>query len=165
MQRRQVDLETFLADLPAESAAKAKAAAARIDELEHAAQRIGQSDTAYMRLLAISGVLFLIAAGMLFSGQDMFADGTPQLSDIVVLVMAGALPVMVFVYCFKMNERTKIDRIKFQIIEDCFLPYDAIYLPPGPDRESGMVAIADRTGGWSRVPEDEKKFKRPGWYW
>lgn len=165
MKRRQVDLDTFLADLPTEAAAKARAAAACIDELEHAAQRIGRSDRTYLRLFAISGVLFLISAGMLFSGQDMFADGTPQLWDIVVLVMAGALPVMVLVYCFKMNERTKIDRIKFEIIENYFLPYDAIYLPPGPDRESGMVAIADRTGGWSRVPEDSKKFRRPGWYW
>jgi len=165
MERTQIDLETFLAGLPEEAAAKARAAAARIDELEHAARRIGRSDSTYMRLFAISGVLFLIAAGMLVSGQDMFADGTPQLRDIIVLVMAGALPTMILVYSFKMNERTKIDRIKFDIIENYFLPYDAIYLPPGPDRESGMVAIAGRTGGWSRVPDDSKKFRRPGWYW
>lgn len=163
--RRLIDLDTFLDELPSEAAAKARAAAARIDELEHAAQRIGSSDRTYMRLFALTGVLFLLAAGLLISGTELFRGGAPHLMDVMVLLMAGSFPAMVLVYSVKMKERTKIDRQKFEIIENYFLPYGAVYLPPGPDRTEGTVALSEGPDGWNRRPEDDKKFKKPGWYW
>lgn len=165
MKRQQVDLETFLKGLPSEAAAKAKAAAARIDELEHAAERISRSDGTYMKLFALSGILFVVATVFMLGGMGMFINGRPHLSDFIILLMAGALPALILVYSFKMSERTKIDRQKFEIIENYFLPYDAIYLPAGPERETGVVAIAERSGGWKRRPEDDQKRRKPGWYW
>src|SRR5680860_4064 len=141
MRRKQIDLESFLADLPDETAAKTKAAAARIDELEHAAIRIGEADKTFMRLFLLSGVLFIVAVGFLVSGNEMFVKGQPHLLDVVVLLMAGALPAMVLVYCMKMNERTKLDRQKFEIIENYFMPHNAIYFPPGPDRKTGILSL------------------------
>lgn len=165
MKNTLIDLEKFLADLPAETAAKARAAAARIDELEHAAQRISRADKTYMRLFLVSGVMFVIAVWLLLGGKGMFINGQPHLSDVIVLLMAGALPALILVYSIKMNERTRIDRKKFEIIENYFLPHNAIYLPPGPDRQRGTVAITNRGRGWHRRPEDDKKYKKPGWYW
>lgn len=165
MRRKQIDLESFLADLPDETAAKTKAAAARIDELEHAAIRIGEADKTFMRLFLLSGVLFIVAVGFLVSGNEMFVKGQPHLLDVVVLLMAGALPAMVLVYCLKMNERTKLDRQKFEIIENYFMPHNAIYFPPGPDRKTGIVAIAESGRGWNRKPDDDKRYKKAGWYW
>jgi len=165
MRRRQIKLETFLKDLPAETAAKAKAAAARIDELEHAASRIGASDKTYMRLFLLFGIMFIVAVGFLVSGTEMFVKGQPHLLDVIVLLMAGALPALVLVYALKMNERTRIDREKFEIIENYFMPHNAIYFPPEPGRQTGIVAIAESGRGWNRKPDDDERYKKPGWYW
>lgn len=165
MKNTLIDLEKFLAELPDETAAKARAAAARIDELEHAAQRISRSDKTYMRLFLASGISFIVAVTLLLGGKGMFINGQPHLSDVIVLLMAGALPALILVYSLKMSERTRIDRQKFEIIENYFLPHNAIYLPPGPNRQKGTVAITNRGRGWHRRPEDDKKYKKPGWYW
>lgn len=165
MQRKQIDLETFLKDLPEEEAANAKAAAAHIDELEHASQRIGASDRRYVKLFAGAAACTLAAIIISFNASEMFHGGEASLLDLVILLLAAAFPVLVIVYSIKMNERTKLDRKKFEIIEAHFLPYDAIYLPPGPNREKGIVAIAPKAGGWQRKPEPKEKVKKPGWYW
>lgn len=165
MKNTLIDLEKFLAGLPDETAAKARAAAARIDELEHAAQRISRSDKTYMRLFLASGIMFVVAVVLLISGKGMFVNGEPHLSDVIVLLMAGSLPALILVYSVKMNERTRIDRQKFEIIENYFLPHDAIYLPPEPGKRTGTVAITNNSRGWRRKPEDDKKYRKPGWYW
>lgn len=163
MQEKTVDLDTFLAELPAEMAAKAKAAAARIDELEHAADRIGQSDRRYLVLFAIAGLLALTATAIGLGGFDLFKRGHSTVLDFVVIGMAGAFPLLVLIYSLRMRERTKIDQKKFEIIEAYFLPYDAIYLPPGPDREHGLVTVSPRARAWRRANTD--KGRRPGRYW
>lgn len=164
-QRQQIDLETFLKDLSEEEAANARAAAARIDELEHAAQRIGMSDRSYIKLFVAACICTLVAIILSFTVSEMFHGGTIGLLDVIILLLASAFPALVFFYSFKMNERTKLDRQKFDIIETYFLPHDAIYLPPGPDRARGVVAISTESGGWERAPEPKEKVRKPGWYW
>lgn len=163
MQRRQIDLETFLEGLSEEDAANARAAAARIDEIEHAAQRIGQSDRQFIKLFGLAGITTLIAAYLALGGYPMFQGGQAHFADVVILLMASAFPVLVLVYSLKMNERTKLDRKKFEIIEAYFLPHDAIYLPAGPDRPAPVVALTEKPRGWERPPET--KIKTPGRYW
>jgi len=75
MQQQNIDLEIFLESLPAEAAANARAAAARIDDLEHAAQRIGTVDRQYIFLFAGAGILALIAAAMTLSGYPLSPAG------------------------------------------------------------------------------------------
>lgn len=163
MQRRQIDLETFLDGLSEEDAANARAAAARIDEIEHAAQRIGGSDKKFMKLFGLAGITTMVAAYLALGGYHMFQGGQAHFADVVILLMASAFPVLVLVYSLKMNERTKLDRKKFEIIEAYFLPHDAIYLPAGPDRATPIVAVTEKPRGWERPPET--KIKKPGRYW
>ena len=162
MQHKTIDLETFLEGLPTTAAANAKAAAARIDELERAAQRIGRSDRQYVIAFAGTGVLALIAAFMALGGYDLFRGGYAVLGDFAVLVMAGGFPLMIIIYSLRMRERTKLDQKKFEIIETYFMPYNGIYFPPAPGRTTGTISIAP-ADSW-RKP-DMKGVKPPGMHW
>ena len=163
MERINIDLETFLESLPEEAAANARAAAARIDELERAAQRIGESDRRYVKLFAGAIVLALAAAYLALGGADLFRGGTGALGDFAVLAMAAAFPILVVVYSLRMRERTRIDQQKFHIMEACFMPYDGIYFPPGPERDVGMVSINPIAKAWRKPnTEDARKAKM---YW
>ena len=163
MERKTVDLETFLEGLPGEAAANARAAASRIDELERAAQRIGKSDRRYVKLFAGAMLIALAAAIMALGGIDLFRAGVGDFGDFAVLAMAGAFPVLVVIYSLRMRERTRIDQQKFEIIETFFMPYDGIYFPPGPEQREGMVSIRPGAKTW-RKPNttDAKKAKM---YW
>lgn len=162
MQRKTIDLETFLEGLPVTAAANAKAAAARIDELERAAQRIGKSDRFYINAFAGAGVLAMIAAYMTLGGYDLFSGKHPVLGDFAVLAMASAFPLMIVLYTVHMSERTKLDRKKFKIIETYFMPYNGIYFPPGPGRDTGTISIgAEKT---LRTP-DTLGVKKAGMLW
>lgn len=162
MQRQTMDLETFLSSLPTEAAANARAAAARIDELEHAAQRIGKSDRQYVIAFTIAGILALVATYMALGGYRLYSGGHGQLDDLVILVMAGAFPAMIFIYSLRMRERTKLDQKKFDLIETYFMPHDGIYFPPGPGRETGTISI--NTLGSLRKP-NTKDVKKAWMYW
>jgi hypothetical protein len=162
-ERTSVDLETFLESLPTEAAAKARAAAARIDELERAALRIGKSDRRYVVLFAGAVALALVAAVMALGGYDLFRTATGDYGDLAVLVMAGIFPLLVLIYGLRMRERTRIDREKFEIIETYFLPHDGIYFPPGPGRRKGMVSISPGASAW-RKPDTEN-VKKAKMYW
>ncbi len=163
MERKNIDLETFLDSLPAEGAAKARAAAARVDELERAAQRIGKSDSRFVMLFAGAGLLGLAAAIMTFGGYRLFGEGYMALGEVAVLAMAGAFPALILVYSVRMRERTKIDQQKFEIIETFFLPFDGIYFPPGPEQEAGTVSVSPRAGAWRRPNIRDAKKARAYW--
>ncbi len=162
MQRQTMDLETFLESLPTEAAANARAAAARIDELEHAAQRIGESDRHYVIAFTVAGVLALVATFMALGGYSLYSGGHGQLDDLVVLVMAGAFPTMILVYSLRMRERTRLDQKKFDLIETYFMPHDGIYFPPGPGRETGTISISPKDS--LRKP-NIKDVKKARMYW
>jgi heme/copper-type cytochrome/quinol oxidase subunit 4 len=162
MKHQTIDLETFLESLPTEAAANARAAAARIDELEHAAQRIGKSDRQYVIAFTVSVVLALIATYMALGGYSLFTGGYGKLGDLLVLAMAGAFPVMIFIYSLRMRERTKLDQKKFDLIETYFMPHDGIYFPPSPGRETGTVSISPK--GSLRKP-NTNDIKKARMYW
>ncbi len=162
MQMQNIDLETFLESLPAEAAANARAAAARIDDLEHAAQRIGTADRQYILLFAVAGILALIAAGMALGGYHLFSKGYGTLGDLAVLVMAGALPLLIVFYSLRMRERTRLDKKKFELIETYFMPYNGIYFPPGPGRETGIISIGSE-GSWRHANTQDIKKSRIYW--
>jgi len=163
MERINIDLETFLESLPEEAAANARAAATRIDELERAAQRIGESDRRYVKAFAGAILLALAATYLALGGTDLFLGGTGNFGDFAVLAMAAVFPLLVVVYSLRMRERTRIDQQKFHIIETCFMPYDGIYFPPGPERKQAMVSISPGAKAWRKPnTKDAKKAKM---YW
>ena len=163
MRKKIVDLETFLNGLPEETAAKVRAAAARIDELEHAAERIGASDQRYLKMFAVAGLLAIAAGIFTLGGFGGFEPGQLAIKELTIMAMAGAFPLLILIYSVRMRERTKIDQKKFEIIESHFLPYGAVYLPPGVERETGVVAISPSSHPWRKA--DIEKKKRAGWYW
>ncbi len=162
MQQQNIDLETFLESLPAEAAANARAAAARIDELEHAAQRIGAVDRKYIFLFAGAGILALAAAAMTLGGYPLFSRSNGTLGDLAVLVMAGALPLLIVFYSLRMRERTRLDQKKFELIETYFMPYNGIYFPPGQGRETGTISIGSE-GSWRHANTEDIKKARMYW--
>lgn len=162
MKRKTIDLEIFLEDLPATAAANARAAAARIDELERAAQHIGKSDRHYIIAFAVTGVFAIIAAYMALGGYELFTGGYATLGDVAVLVMAGAFPLLIVIYSLRMRERTKLDKKKYEIIETYFLPYNGIYFPPGPGSSTGTISLG--TEDSLRKP-NIKDVKQPGMHW
>ncbi len=163
MERKNIDLETFLESLPVEAAANARAAAARIDELERAAQRIGRSDRRYVFLFAGAGLLGLAAAVMTFGGYHLFGKGYMASGEFAVLAMAGVFPILLLVYSLRMRERTKIDQQKFRIVETYFLPYDGIYFPPGPGQKTGTISVSLRASAWRRANTKDAKKARAYW--
>lgn len=162
MKSRTIDLETFLDGLPTTAAANARAAAARIDELEHAAQRIGKSDRQYAIAFGIAGLLMLLAAYLTFGGYELSRDGNIEWGDWAVLAMASAMPVMIFVYSIRMFERTKLDQKKFEIIKTYFMPFDGIYFSPELGRETGIVSVK-LEGSWREANQTE--IKKAGMHW
>ena len=162
MQRETIDLETFLEDLPETAAANARAAAARIDELERAAQRIGKSDRHYITAFAGPGVMAMIAAYMALGGYALFKGGNGAAVDLAVLFMAGAFPLMILIYSLRMRERTRIDQKKFKIIETYFLPYNGIYFSPPPGQDIGTVSLL---AAEMRRKPDLQGAKRAGMHW
>lgn len=162
MQHQIMDLETFLERLPQEPAANARAAAARIDELEHAARRIGKYDRHYVIAFTVAGVLALAAAFLALGGYRLYNGGHGHLDDLVILVMASAFPLMILIYSLRMRERTRLDQKKFDLIETYFMPFDGIYFPPGPGRETGTISITTR--GAMRLP-NTRDVKKARMYW
>lgn len=162
MKSRTIDLETFLEGLPTTAAANARAAAARIDELEHAAQRIGKSDRQYTIAFGVAGFLMLVATYLTLGGYEFSRGGGIAWGDWAVLVMASALPVLIFVYSIRMFERTKLDQKKFEIIETYFMPFDGIYFPPEPGRETGIISMKPE-GSWREANQSEVKKARMYW--
>ena len=69
---------------------------------------------------------------------------------------------MIFIYSFRMRERTKLDQEKFQIMETYFMPFNGIYFPPGPERETGSVSISPE--GSLRKP-NTTDIKKARMYW
>ena len=114
-------------------------------------------------MFAVAGVFALVATVFTLGGFGAVRSGEISLTGLTVLMMAGAFPLLILIYSVRMRERTKIDQQKFEIIESHFLPYGAVYLPPGPERERGVVAMSPSSHPW-RKPDAEKK-RRAGWYW
>ncbi len=162
MQQQNIDLETFLESLPAEAAANARAAAARIDDLERAALRIGTADRQYILLFAGAGILALIAAAMTLGGYPLFTTGYGTWGNLVVLAMAGALPLLIVFYSLRMRERTRLDQKIFELIETYFMPYNGIYFPPAPGHETGTISIGSE-GSWRHA--DKEGVKKARMYW
>ena len=78
------------------------------------------------------------------------------------MAMAGVFPLMIVIYSLRMSERTKLDQKKFAIIETYFMPYNGIYFPPGPGRNTGTISIG--TADTLRKP-DKEGVKRAGMLW
>lgn len=122
--RQTLGLEEFLAGLPEEAAAEARAAAARIDALE---QQIGPPGWIERNLLTLSvGALGLFALGI--AGLVCVLSGLQigiGLAWIVLLV--SVFPAVVLAYLLEVRGRTRLDDAKMALNKRHFLPHGGLY--------------------------------------
>jgi hypothetical protein len=99
---------------------------------------------------------------MTLGGYPLFTTSYGTLGDLVVLAMASALPLLIVFYSLRMRERTRLDQQKFKLIETYFMPYNGIYFPPGPGRETGTISIGSE-GSWRYADKEGAKKARIYW--
>lgn len=121
--RPTVSLETFLAELPAEEAAEARAAAARIDALERAIGPPGWLERHLVRLAVAALALFLAGVALLLAR----AYGLQFLPGAALVPLLGAFPALVLGYLWSVRGRSRLDHEKMALNDAHFLPHGGVY--------------------------------------
>lgn len=124
MQRQTIPLEAFLAVLPPDEAAQARASAARIDALE---RQIGPPGWLEQHLMGLGlGALVLFTLGvLLLAGRAVGLVGA--IGSGAVVPMLAAFPALVLAYVWSVRGRTRLDREKMDLNERHFMPHGGIY--------------------------------------
>lgn len=152
MTAETTDLETFLEELPSEDAARARAAAGRIDELGRVTARTQGVESKYLPWFVVSGLLLVSASLMVFGSDAVFGEARRLIGVMGLTAMAAALPVLGIVYTFHVRDRTRADREMLELNRTHFLPYGGFYFPPGDDRLGRVVR--------TEVMDEEAQAKR-----
>lgn len=121
--RPTVSLERFLAELPAEDAAEARAAAARIDALEREIGPPGWLERRVIRLGLAALALFAAGVALLLAR----AYGLQGLPGAVLVPLLGAFPALVLAYMWSVRGRSRLDHEKMALNESHFLPHGGVY--------------------------------------
>ncbi len=163
MRSEKINLERFLAKLPADEAAQAQVAAVKIDELERATQHLQAVERKYVPWLIVAIISFVAAIMIVTASNELFGQARRLIGVLGVTAMAAVLPVLGMVYTYNVRERTKADRAKLELNREHFISRGGYYFPAGDSRQ-GHVFLIKETG------EDEKNAKqtkdlRAGWYW
>lgn len=159
----RVPLETFLAGLDEEAAARARVAAAEIDRLALVGDRMEGIERRYLPWAAAGAILFLIGIWVLFDPR--FAPDWPLMAALI-----APLPVVASCYAWAVAPRTRADGAADELNRAHFLPHGGLYFPPG-ERPAAVVRV-----DWtppppeppiSQVPRDPRKKRnyRPGRIW
>lgn len=134
--RKTVDLEAFLAGLPEAEAAEARAAAARIDELERWIGPPGWIERNFVRLSAVTLVLFVLGiAGVI----GVFAGWRFTIGIGGVVLLVSAFPALMLAYLVAVRGRTRLDHAKMALNERHFMPHGGLYF--GAPRGDGKVLL------------------------
>ena len=132
----RVTLAEFLADLDKASAAEARAAAARIDELAKTGAAIEGIERRFWPFAGLAGAAFV--AGIVF----LVSPGmVPRWLTVLCL---AALPIVVAVYARRVLARTRADRAAEALNIRHFLPNGGIYFAAGK-RPAGVVRVPPQT--------------------
>jgi hypothetical protein len=141
-------LSAFLTRLGPEDAARARAAAERIDALERAIELPGWIERNLVRLALAALVLFVIGAGGLFGifgwGRALFGLGG-------VTLMVAAFPALMLAYLLSVRGRTRADHEKMTLNVSHFLPHGGLYF--GAVDGVGMVVRAQPKSGEKNLRE------------
>ena len=132
----RIPLETFLANLPEEAAAGARAAAEHMDALERQVGPPGWLERNLISLGLITLALFVVGAGALI-GAFSWLRSVIGIAGITVLV--AAFPVLMFVYLMTVRGRTAVDRQKMALNERHFLPHGGVYFTDAGIPGAGLV--------------------------
>ncbi len=159
----RVPLETFLAGIDDEAAARARVASAEIDRLARVGDRMAGIERRYLPWAAVGTVLFLL-------GLWMLVDPRIHPGWLTLALLLAALPATGFAYVSAVAPRTRADRAAERLNRAHFLPHGGLYFPPG-ERAAAVVRV-----DWappppepplSKAPRDPRKKRdyRPGRIW
>lgn len=157
-----IALDAFLDRLDPQSAAEARAAAGRMDELERVAQGLEGVERTYLPWTIAAVALFIASGVLLLSDSNMFRGAQEFLGPVGLAGMAAALPVLGIVYTLQVRGRTSADAEKFRLNRDAFVPHGGIYFP-APGGDAGTVYLTDPNK--KDAPERKKDDIRAGRIW
>ncbi len=141
-------LEDFLAGLGPEDAARARAAAARIDALEREVGPPGWIERHLMRLALAALVLFVLGVGGLIGVFGWVRAGFGLGG---VTLMVAAFPALMLAYLWSVRGRTGADYDKMELNEKHFLPHGGYYF--GASAGVGTVVRAQPKSGEKNLRE------------
>jgi len=136
--RKTVALDTFLARVPEDDAAAARAAAAQIDALERQIGPPGWIERNLMPLGSIAGGLFVLGLTGFFLGMQ----GVVGLGTVVLLI--SAMPILVLAYLLSIRGQTRLDDAKMALNEKHFLGHGGIYFGAAGGNGAGKVLLVKR---------------------
>lgn len=138
--RKTETLAAFLARLPDEDAAAARAAAAQIDAFE---RQIGPPGWIERNLLVLgTGAALLFVLGLV--GFFLGLQGLVSLGTVVLPL--SAMPVLVLAYLLSVRGRTRLDDAKMALNEKHFLGHGGIYFG-APAGEGKVLRVKRPTAG------------------
>ena len=141
MSNEKIDLKSFLKELPAEAASKARAAAGEIDELGRVSAATHGIERRYLPWFLGSLVLFVIAAFSIFGGSDIFRQARAVIGVMGLTALSAALPLVGILYSVQVRHRTRADREMLELNKVHFLPHGGIHFPPGEEGPGRVVRI------------------------
>lgn len=153
----RITLADFVADLPDETAAETRAAAARIDELVRVGAAM-EGVEARFRRPAIAAAVLLVIGLLLFFNPDLA-------NRWIMVACLAALPVVAIVYARQVMDRSRADARIEDLNRAHFLPHGGFYFPPG--NGPALVVRVDykapeRELPLSEAPRDPRKRRDTG---
>lgn len=128
----KVSLEVFLADLPPDTSAEVKTAAAKINDFARVGNAMGNVEERFKPYAIGAGVLFLLGLVLFF-----LPDLVNRWFSFLCLI---ALPGLCAVYAFKTRRRTWADKDIEDLNKKHFLPHGGIYFPRS-DTPAGVIRV------------------------
>lgn len=144
----KLPLADFLARLDDVSAAEARVAAARIDELSRIGNSMEGVERQFLWPAAVAALAFL--AGLWF----LLVPGT--VSPFVTVICLGALPATVVIYGLRVMSRTQADRAAEDLNRRHFLPHGGIYFAEGLN-PACVVRVEAQNAGDRETPGITRK--------
>lgn len=162
--RQTVALEEFLAGLPAGAAAGARAAAARIDELERGVRPPNRIER-NLAPLAIAALILFVLGVAAFAGLATGLRGVIGFGGVVLLI--AAFPALVFAYSWSVRWRTAADRAKMALNAEHFLPHGGLYFG-APQGDGRVVRVEVDPEGPDLRQQTEALYRQSTarrWWW
>lgn len=163
--QRGIPLEAFLARLPEDAAAEARAAARKIDALE---REIGPPRWLERNLVGFGlGALLLFTLGiLLLAGR---AAGLLRFVELFVVVpLLAVFPALVLAYLWSVRGRTRLDHEKMGLNERYFLPHGGVYFGTR-DGTRKVIRVEPRAEDAPTLREKAEKLHAEAtkrrWWW
>ncbi len=160
----KLSLDAFCAALDAEPAARARVAAARIDELARIGAACQGIERRFWPWWVLGGVLFVAGSVILALPYGWFVAVRDLIGFTGIAVMLCVLPGSLLVYFYAVRERTRADRETTELNSSHFLPHGGLYFAAEDTRPAAIVRVdwtppaapAD-TSIWDGPPRDPRK--------